>query len=65
MLYPLSYEGGGFESVSAQIGAPGSAGPRAGIDPVPARVPGTPGTSYIRPQGLAASVALGLPRVNL
>ena len=55
MLYPLSYEGGGFESVSAQIGAPGSA--------VSARVPGTPGTSYIRPQGLAASlrfVYLGL-----
>ncbi len=59
MLYPLSYEGGGFESVSAHIGAPGSAQcPRAGIGPVPARVPGTPGTSYIRPQGLAASLRL-------
>jgi hypothetical protein len=55
VLYPLSYEGGGFESVSAWIGAPGSA--------VSARVPGTPGPSYTRPQGLGASlrfVYLGL-----
>ena len=51
MLYPLSYEGGGFESVSAHIRTPGSPRSRA-------RVPGTPGTSYIRPQGLGASVRL-------
>ncbi len=57
MLYPLSYEGGGFESVSAQIGAPGSAASAR----LPARVPGAPGSvvaSYIRPHGLVASVRL-------
>ncbi len=55
MLYPLSYEGGGFERIGAHR--------HAGIAPVSARVPGTPGTSYIRPQGLGAGsrlVYLGL-----
>ena len=46
MLYPLSYEGG-FESVSARIGAPG-----------PGPAPAVPGAPYIRPPGLGASVRL-------
>ena len=49
MLYPLSYEGGGSESVSAQIGA-------SAIGSASARVPGTPGASCIGPQGLGASL---------
>ena len=47
MLYSLSYEGGGFESVSARIGALG-VGPGAGC----------PGALYIRPPGLGASLRL-------
>jgi hypothetical protein len=47
VLYPLSYEGGGFESVSARIGALG-VGPGAGCS----------GALYIRPPGLGASLRL-------
>ena len=56
MLYPLSYEGGGFESVSAHIGTTGSPRSRPACR---ARL----GTSYIRPQGSGTSlrfVYLGL-----
>ena len=47
MLYPLSYEGGGFESVSARIGAL-VVGAGAGCS----------GALYIRPLGLGASMRL-------